>query len=111
MTLTYYVHLDHSTDQPTGPRARHLGTARYGYKSLKVAIQMCPPGCGDPALLTRSPIRSIASAADLAPPAQRPGAEDALAYPSRIGSRLHYRDGRVTDLGGNPIFSPQEPQA
>ena len=32
-------------------------------------------------------------------------------YPSRIGDRLHHRDGRVTDLGGNPIFSPQEPQA
>jgi len=44
MTSTYYVHLDHSTDRPTGPRARYLGTARYGYKSLKVAIQMCPPG-------------------------------------------------------------------
>lgn len=31
-------------------------------------------------------------------PAQplRPGAEEALAFPSRIGDRLHHRDGRVT---------------
>ena len=34
---------------------------------------------------------------------QRPGAQDALAHPSRIGDRLHYRDGRVTDLKGTPI--------
>lgn len=35
----------------------------------------------------------------------RPGAEDALALPSRMSDRLHYRDGRVTDLQGNPIAS------
>jgi len=56
-------------------------------------------------------VRSLASAADLAPPALRPGSEDFLACPSRIGQRLHYRDGRVTDLQGNSIFSPKEPQA
>lgn len=33
----------------------------------------------------------------------RPGAGDALRLPSRRGDRLHYRDGRVTDLAGNPI--------
>ena len=65
--------------------------------------EIIAPGCGDPALLTRSPIRSIASAADLAPPALRPGSEDFLTCPSRIGQRLHHRDGRVTDLQGNPI--------
>lgn len=32
-----------------------------------------------------------------------PGAEDALRYPSRTGNRLHYRDGRVTDMAGQPI--------
>ena len=62
-------------------------------------------------LLTSSATRRAASAADLAPPALRPGSEDFLVRPSRIGDRLHHRDGRVTDLGGNPIFSPQEPQA
>ena len=36
-------------------------------------------------------------------PIYRTGAQDALAHPSRIGDRLHYRDGRVTDLRGNPI--------
>ncbi len=34
--------------------------------------EIIAPGCGDPALLTRSPIRSIASAADLAPPPSAP---------------------------------------
>lgn len=39
-------------------------------------------------------------------PAQpaRPGSEVALALPSRIGDRLHYRDGRVIDfITGLPI--------
>lgn len=34
-------------------------------------------------------------AADLSAPAERLGAEDALALPSRIGNELRYRDGRV----------------
>lgn len=33
----------------------------------------------------------------LAPPA-RHGASDALQVPSRMGNRLHYRDGRVMEL-------------
>lgn len=32
---------------------------------------------------------------ELQPFAGRPGANDALALPSRIANRLHYRDGRV----------------
>ncbi len=36
----------------------------------------------------------------------RPGAADALALPSRMNDRLHYRDGRVTDMQGNPITQP-----
>jgi len=36
-------------------------------------------------------------------PALRTGADDALAVPSRINDRLYYRDGRVTDLQGQPI--------
>jgi hypothetical protein len=33
----------------------------------------------------------------------RPGAMDAFSFPSRFGNLLHYRDGRVTDLAGNPV--------
>jgi hypothetical protein len=33
----------------------------------------------------------------------RPDAYDYLKHPSRRGDRLYYRDGRVTDLQGNPI--------
>jgi hypothetical protein len=47
--------------------------------------------------------RRSASFADLAPPPRRPGADDALQQPSRIGNRLHYRDGRVTNLAGMPV--------
>jgi hypothetical protein len=37
----------------------------------------------------------FAGTADKLPTAMRVGAEDALALPSRMGDRLHYRDGTV----------------
>lgn len=33
----------------------------------------------------------------------RPGANQANALPSRVNSRLHHPDGRVTDLQGKPM--------
>lgn len=44
-----------------------------------------------------NPIMSRANynGAELQPYQGRPRANDALALPSRMGSRLHYRDGRV----------------
>lgn len=57
----------------------------------------------DAALLTCSPSRRAASAADLAPQAPRRGSQAALALPSRMGDRLHYRDGRITRLDGTLI--------
>jgi hypothetical protein len=56
-----------------------------------------------PALPAPSAPRRSASHADLATPPRRPGADDALQQPSRMGNRLHYRDGRVTDLTGLPV--------
>ena len=41
--------------------------------------------------------------AEVCMPALRAGADDALQVPSRVGDRLHFRDGRVTDLHGQPI--------
>lgn len=41
-----------------------------------------------------------ASAADLAPRTPRPGSEDAQRLPSRVGDRLYWPGGRVTDLEG-----------
>lgn len=41
------------------------------------------------------------------PPPLRPHAEDALRCPSRYGDRLHHRDGKVTDLAGQPIKTPK----
>lgn len=57
----------------------------------------------DPQALTRSMKRAAASPADLAPPPPRPGADASLDLPSRIGNRLHYRDGRITDMAGAEI--------
>jgi hypothetical protein len=37
----------------------------------------------------------------------RPGCQDFLLPPSRIGDRLHYRDGRVTTLTGDIIHERQ----
>jgi len=33
----------------------------------------------------------------------RPGADTCLDLPSRIGDRLHYRDGRITSMDGSEI--------
>jgi hypothetical protein len=41
------------------------------------------------------------------PPPLRPNAEDALRHPSRVGDRLHHRDGSVTDMAGQPIKTPK----
>lgn len=60
----------------------------------------------DAKLLTRSPPRSLASHADLAPSAPRPGQDTNLGHPSRIGDRLHYRDGSITGMDGQAIASP-----
>lgn len=44
--------------------------------------------------------RRALSHADAHPCTARAGSEQALAYPSRRGNRLYWRDGRVTDLQG-----------
>jgi hypothetical protein len=66
------------------------------------ALQMIDPAAGHPSLLLQGARRIAASAVDLAPQAHRPGSDQATACPSRTGSKLHYRCGRVTDLDGNP---------
>ena len=64
---------------------------------------LAPGKAFDVALLTRSPVRSLASHADLAIPAPRPGQDTNLGHPSRIGDELHYRDGSVTDMQGSAV--------
>lgn len=61
------------------------------------------PHVGNPRLLTSSQSARAASAADLAPPPPRPGSNTSHSVPSRHGDTLRYRDGRVTDLQGNPL--------
>jgi hypothetical protein len=71
---------------------------------IKYPEEMIAPGAGDPSLLTRSPSHK-SSAADDAPPAGRPGQDNNLEHPSRMGDRLVYRNGRVTDMRGQPIHN------
>lgn len=52
--------------------------------------------------LQRAPARKY-SAPELESYAGRPGAMRAFDLPSRINNRLYFRDGRVTDLQGQPI--------
>jgi hypothetical protein len=54
-------------------------------------------GQGMAAAITRN---GYAGTGDLRPPVYRPGSDDAAKLPSRIGNRLHYRDGRVVDARG-----------
>lgn len=56
-----------------------------------------------------APYRSMPEALPGYVPANtRPGANDFASRPSRRGDQLHYRDGRVTDLAGNPL--PTNPE-
>lgn len=47
--------------------------------------------------ITNGAMCGVYDGAELVAPI-RSGADDALAYPSRIGNYLHYRDGRITHV-------------
>ena len=47
--------------------------------------------------------RNLSSAADNRAQPMRPGADNGLGLPSRMGEQLHYRNGVVTDLAGNVL--------
>ncbi|MBH2008061.1 MAG: hypothetical protein I8H71_00270 [Xanthomonadaceae bacterium] len=53
-----------------------------------------------PTITNASTTRNYAGM-ELKPYAGRPGTAQASVLPSRVGSRLRYPDGRVTDLAGN----------
>ena len=65
-------------------RARQLGAQR----TLRQTQQR----------ISTASARGTYSGAEMRPFAGRPGAMDAFALPSRMGQRLHYRDGRVETL-------------
>lgn len=56
-----------------------------------------------PTRISNSSAKGHYNGAEVCMPALRKGADDALQVPSRVGDRLHFRDGRVTDLQGQPI--------
>lgn len=49
-----------------------------------------------------STTRMASPCADMLAPAVRVGAEQTLQIPSRVGDRLHYRDGRVAHITSSP---------
>lgn len=51
------------------------------------------------------------SDADNRPPPMRPGSEQCLSPPSRIGDQLHYRSGLITDMAGNVVQPARQPAA
>lgn len=51
------------------------------------------------------------SDADNRPPPMRPGSEQCLSLPSRIGDQLHYRSGLITDMAGNVVQPDHRPEA
>lgn len=61
--------------------------AAYGSRSHKAAPIVVPMWNG------------TYDGAELKPFTGRAGAMDAFTFPSRMGSKLHYRDGRVTEIG------------
>jgi hypothetical protein len=87
------------TNKPasTHGKATHLVRAPEGRAKLKADAPL--PTVAAPMHHTTSSQRDRyePSADMLAPPARR-GANDALQVPSRMGNRLHYRDGRVVEV-------------
>ena len=59
----------------------------------------------DAFITARNAAETRRSRVDLANQALRPGSQVALEHPSHIGDRRHYRDGRVTTLTGELLWS------
>lgn len=57
--------------------------------------------------ITNATTRDTYTGAELGLTVARPGAAAAMALPSRVGQRLHYRDGRTADATGAPEPAPQ----
>lgn len=57
----------------------------------------------DKTLLSHSPARLVAQPRHLVQTYIRPGGDQHEGFPSRIGDRHHYRDGRVTELDGTVV--------
>lgn len=56
----------------------------------------------DVQLLTTSARRTGLGTGDMRKPIDRPGSDRAFTFPSRVGERLYWPDGSVTNLNGDP---------
>lgn len=68
-------------------------------RRLDQAAMFAPRSHKGPPQRSYTPSEGNYQGTELEPYAGRPGAMDACALPSRMGNRLHYRDGRVETVG------------
>ena len=80
------------------------GIQRHAYRIYSADPAKAAPRLPlrDLPLLTSAGRRHAMGNGDARPVVLRTGALDALQYPSRMGDRLHWRDGTVTGLDGVP---------
>lgn len=75
-----------------------------GLHAMKRPSRKTPPARPQQNMrISNASSRDVYDGAELRPFEGRPGAADALTIPSRVNNRLHYRDGRVTDMQGSPV--------
>lgn len=81
---------------PSAPPDEDHGRSSALGRRLEQAAQLGPRSHKAPPLPRTATVHTgLYTGTELAPYAGRPGAMDACALPSRMGNRLHYRDGRV----------------
>jgi hypothetical protein len=84
------------------PSARLSSVSAFGQRNTFDFVQPRLPEGIEFRLLISSPARGMTDADKRPPPVRRDGMDFAQ-WPSRRGNRLYYRDGRVTDMDGNPL--------
>lgn len=85
---------------PSAPTDEDTGRSSALARRLDQAAQFAPRSHKGPDLPRSAVVHTgHYEGAELAPYTGRPGAMAAHALPSRMGDRLHYRDGRVETVG------------
>lgn len=68
------------------------------YARMAKRMRRAAPRAATTPMICAATTRGSYAGSELSAPAVRPGADDSLKLPSRIGNALHYRDGRVVAL-------------
>lgn len=84
---------------PSAPPDEDPGRSSALARRLDQAAMFAPRSHKGPPQRSYTPGESSYQGTELEPYTGRPGAMDACDMPSRMGDRLHYRDGRVEMVG------------